>query len=145
MNQAEQINKLWNEEFPQILNNRFGMLLEGINNYFHYIIEDENQNLIAWAVVFEKDNELRFSIIVTNSHKGSGLGSMLIKKLKEEYDEFYGWVIEHNNDIKINGENYKSPLQFYINHGFDILQDVRIDNEILKAVKIKWSSKNPNF
>lgn len=65
---------------------------------------------------------------------------MLIKKLKEGNIEFYGWVIDHNDDLKNNGDQYLSPISFYIKHGFEILNDVRIDSEMIKAVLIKWVS-----
>ncbi len=80
-------------------------LLDGVENYSHYIIEDDRQNVLAWAVDFEKENEIRFSIIVNSKYKGKGLGSMLVEKLKSENELFYGWVIDHNNDLKSNGEH----------------------------------------
>lgn len=134
--QFQQINELWNEHFPIKLKNRFGLLLEGLNNYNHYLVEENNQ-LLAWAVDFEKENETRFSIIVNNKHQGKGLGGLLIDRLKKDLGELYGWVIDHNNDIKENGEFYQTPLSFYINKGFEVLSDQRIDNDLIKAVKIK--------
>jgi GNAT superfamily N-acetyltransferase len=103
--QEEQIAALWNEEYPVKLADRFRLLLEGVENYNHYILEDEQQNVIAWAVDFEKENELRFSIIVRSDQQGKGLGSSLVEKLKIENEEFYGWVIEHNNDLKLYNAN----------------------------------------
>jgi GNAT superfamily N-acetyltransferase len=135
--QIQQINQLWNEEYPIQLKDRFGVLLDGATNYNHYLIEDENENLLAWAVDFEKDYEIRFSIIVHKNHQGKGLGKSLIERLKKDVGEFYGWVIDHNEDKKENGENYQSPLGFYTKLGFEILYDTRIDTDILKAVKIK--------
>lgn len=139
--QTEQIDRLWNEEYPIKLNNRFSLLLEGVENFNHYLILDAEGNIIAWAVDFEKDNEIRFSVIVKSGHQGKGLGSFLITKLQAEIDEFYGWVIDHNNDIKANSENYISPMPFYIKHGFSILSDKRIESEMLTATKVKWVSK----
>lgn len=139
--QTKQIDKLWNEEFPVQLNNRFPLLLEGVENYNHYLIKNEQNEVIAWAVDFEKDKEKRFSIIVSEKQKGKGYGTHLVKKLKEELPEFYGWVIDHDNDKKSNGVGYRSPLDFYLKHGFEVLHDKRIDNDMLKAVKIKWSTK----
>lgn len=135
--QFQQINQLWNEEYPLKLKNRFPILLEGIENYHHYLIEDGHKNVLAWAVEFEKDDEIRFSIIVSQEQQGKGFGGMLINRLKEDLNEFYGWVIDHNNDKKENGENYQSPLSFYIKHGFEVLEDIRIDTDMLKAVKIR--------
>jgi len=138
--QEEQINSLWNEEYPVKLANRFGLLLEGVERYNHYIVEDEKQNIIAWAVDFEKENEVRFSIIVRADQKGRGIGGLLIEKLKNENADFYGWVIDHNNDMKRNGEYYQTPMPFYLKHGFSILSDCRIETEMISAVKIKWTA-----
>ena len=135
--QFQQINNLWNEEYPLKLNDRFELLLDGVNDYNHYLVEDKDRNILAWAVDFEKDNEIRFSIIVDKNHQGKGLGVQLIKKLKKDLKEFYGWVIDHNDDKKSNGENYESPLSFYINQGFEVLHNKRIDTDLIKAVKIK--------
>jgi hypothetical protein len=70
------------------------------------------------------------------------LGGLLIVKLKEENKEFYGWVIDHNNDFKSNRKYYQTPMPFYLKHEFEILNDIRIDNEMIKAVLIKWSKNN---
>jgi GNAT superfamily N-acetyltransferase len=135
--QFDQINHIWNEEYPLKLRDRFKLLLDGVNDYSHYLIEDTEKNILAWAVNFEKDNEIRFSIIVDKNQQGKGLGVQLVEKLKNDLEEFYGWVIDHNNDKKSNGENYKSPLSFYIKQGFEVLHDNRIETDLLKAVKIK--------
>lgn len=138
--QAEQIHLLWNKEYPVKLKDRFAILLDGAAWHHHYIIEDANQQVMAWAMDFEKEKQVRFSIIVASEHKGKGLGGLLIDKLKAENKEFYGWVIDHDEDMKANGEHYKSPMPFYLKHGFEILHDKRIDNDMIKAVLIKWTS-----
>ncbi|MBL0342953.1 MAG: GNAT family N-acetyltransferase [Bacteroidetes bacterium] len=135
--QFEQINQLWNEEFPVNLNNRFGILLDGATNFNHYLVEATPHNVAAWAVDFEKDNEIRFSLIVAGKHQGKGIGTALLQRLKNDLGEFYGWVIDHNNDIKANGEPYRSPLLFYVKQGFEVLHLSRIDSDMLHAVKIK--------
>ncbi len=135
--QFQQINHLWNEEYPVKLKDRFGILLDGVENYNHYLVEDDSKNIIAWAVDFEINNEVRFSVIVSRKQQGKGIGSILVKRLKDDLGEFYGWVIDHNNDKKENGEHYQSPLSFYIKQGFEVLHNTRIDTDILKAVKIK--------
>jgi hypothetical protein len=61
--QFQQINQMWNDEYPMKLKDRFGLLLDGVENYNHYLIE-QNNRILAWAVDFEKENETRFSIIV---------------------------------------------------------------------------------
>lgn len=64
--QRASINRLWNEEFPVNLKGKFSRLLEGVDNFNHYLIEDDFKNILAWAVSFEKDFETRFSIIVSS-------------------------------------------------------------------------------
>lgn len=135
-NQFQQINQLWNQEYPIKLKDRFGLLLDGVDNYNHYIIE-QNNIILAWAVDFEKENEIRFSLIVGSEYKKKGLGSLLIQRLKHDLGEFYGWVIDHNEDIKQNGEFYMSPLAFYKSKGFEVLSEHRIESDIISAVKIK--------
>ncbi len=137
--QSSQINELWDEAYPIQLNNRFGKLLEDVEEYTHYLVENSDEKILGWAVVFRKDNELRFSIIVEEKQHHQGIGSILMEKLKNDYTELYGWVIDHNNDKKRNGEHYISPLPFYQKLGFEILYDVRLDLDMLKAVKIRWS------
>jgi GNAT superfamily N-acetyltransferase len=139
--QAACINAMWNAAYPLKLKDRFPILLDGAVSFNHYIIEDTNHNVLAWAVDFKKDNEqLRFSIIVSAGQQGKGLGGKLIDKLKQENKEFYGWVIDHNEDKKSDGTAYQSPMPFYLKHGFEILPDNRIDTEMIRAVLIKWSS-----
>ena len=116
-------------------------LLDGVENYRHIIIVDDHDQVLAWAVHFFKDEETRFSIIVHPQHAGKGLGTTLLDKLKNDLDIFYGWVIDHNNDIKSNGELYVSPLTFYTKRGFEVLHENRIDTEMLSAVKVKWCKK----
>ena len=138
--QFSSVNELWNAEYPIKLKNRLDLLLKDSIQVMHYILEEEGQ-IIAWAVWFEKDNEIRFSIIVNERLQGRGFGKALVDALKGDLNEFYGWVIDHDNDLKQNGDHYQSPLKFYQKQGFTILPDFRIDNEMLKAVKIHWKRK----
>lgn len=138
--QFRQINEMWNEEFPINLKDRFSLLLEDVEKYNHYLIE-ENGIILAWAVDFEKNGELRFSIIVGKEQQGRGLGKLLIDRLKRDLGEFYGWVIDHDDYIKQNGETYQSPLAFYQKSGFEVLNDFRSDLDLIKVVKIRNSVK----
>ena len=49
-------------------------------------------------------------------------------------------IEEVRNDKRENGEPYISPMSFYLKHGFEILQNERIETEMIQAVKIKWST-----
>ena len=140
--QSEQINSLWNSEYPLKLKDRFPILLEGTTWHNHFLIEDSNHVVIAWAVMFEHSNQNRFSIIVSKEHQAKGLGKLLLNHLKATHDEFFGWVIDHNNDLKLNGENYISPLSFYLKQGFEIIPNQRIDSEMIQAVLVGWKKSN---
>jgi GNAT superfamily N-acetyltransferase len=124
--QFQQVNRLWDSEFPVQLNGRFEEFLDNIVHPRHYVIEDERGQLMAWAVHFEKDQEKRFSIIVSSSHQGKGLGSALVQLLKADLGEFYGWVIDHASYVKADGTPYLTPIQFYIKHGFERTYDPKM-------------------
>lgn len=134
--QNEQINLLWNEAYPIKLKNRFPLLLVDATDHDHYLIEDKGL-VIAWAVAFEKEGEVRFSIIVRTEYSGNGLGALLLKHIKKDRGVFYGWVIDHSNDDLSSGEKYQTPLPFYEKQGFEVLPSERIDSEMINAVKIR--------
>lgn len=143
-NQIQQIDVLWNQEYPKNLQNRFAILLTDASNYRHFILENDAREIVAWAVLFDKENETRFSIIVAEATKGLGLGGQLIDALKQACPCFYCWVIDHDNDLKNDGTNYRSPITFYLKHAFEVLTEQRLDTPIIKAVKVKWSVTNPS-
>ena len=89
-------------------------------------------------MVFNRDKMERFSILVSAENQNSGVGSRLIEFMKIHNTRLTGWVIDINNSVKMNGEIYKSPIMFYLKHGFNIEEENRIDNELLNAVLISW-------
>jgi GNAT superfamily N-acetyltransferase len=89
-------------------------------------------------MVFNSDKMERFSILVSAENQNSGVGSRLIEFMKIHNTRLTGWVIDNNNAVKMNGEIYKSPIMFYLKHGFNIEEKNRIDNELLNAVLISW-------
>ncbi len=140
--QSEQINSLWNSEYPLKLKDRFPILLEETTWHNHFLIEYSNHVIIAWAVMFEHSNQIRFSIIVSKDHQEKWLGKILLDHLKATHDEFFGWVIDHNNDLKSDGENYTSPLPFYLKQGFEIIPNQRLESEMIQAVLVGWNKSN---
>lgn len=140
-NQSQQINQLWNDEYPKNLNNRFPLLIQDTTDHNHYILSDQFNVILAWAVAFLREEEIWFSIIVSSANHKKGYGKMLINSLKKYNTELNGWVIDHNNYIKANGEQYDSPMGFYLKNDFKIIADDRIETDILSAVKIYWLKK----
>ena len=82
-----------------------------------------------------------FAIILSEKIKGKGFGRKMLDVLKQNETVLNGWVIEHNNDQKIIGKYYLSPLQFYGKCGFEILTTERLELDKISAVKIKWIKK----
>lgn len=119
------------------------MLLEEAKNHRYFILENEPNTIVGWAILFDAENETRFSILVDETYKDQGLGCQLIGELKKACTSFYGWVIDHNNDLKNDGSVYRSPLPFYIKLNFQVLHDQRIVTPIISAVKVKWQAENP--
>lgn len=99
------------------------------------------ENLIlGWALKFERENEKWFAIILSEIIKGKGLGRKMLNELKKEEQVLNGWVIDHNNDKKKNGQLYVSPLKFYEKCDFEIIVNERLELDKISAVKIKWSN-----
>jgi hypothetical protein len=77
-----------------------------------------------------------FAIIIDDQMQRKGKGSLLLEELKKEKNNLNGWVVDHENDRKKNGEAYKSLLLCYIKNGFITCNGTRIENEKISAVKI---------
>lgn len=137
--QKAQIHRLWNEEYPINLKGRFSILLNETNNHRHFIIQNKENVIIAWSVLFENDGQERFSIIVSSKSKGLGYGKLLLDEMKKAVPEFSGWVIDHENDLLQSGESYRSPIKFYLKNGFEVIHDERLETPIISCVKVKWS------
>lgn len=144
LDEKETLCKLWNNEYPEKLSyntiEEFDSYLNGLSNTKHYLLIDVTNKINGWAFAFLRDGEDWFAIIVDNQTQGKGKGSMLLQELKKEKNNLNGWVVDHENDMKQNGEQYKSPLLFYIKNGFIICNGTRIENEKISAVKINWKS-----
>ena len=137
-----EILELWNKEYPQKLNYKslldFEYYLEILTNQSHIVIIDENQNIKGWYFDFIRDGEKWFAILLDSKIQGQGFGTQLLNLAKEGASELNAWVIDHDNDLKQNGEFYKSPLPFYLKNGFEKLSGIRLELDKLSAVKIRW-------
>lgn len=136
--QFSEINALWNEEYPLKLKDRLALLLEDNTKTIHFYILDEFGKVIAWSVLFEKEQDLRFSILVSRKHQKQGLGSALLTEMKKENLAFSGWVIDHDLDLRSDESNYMSPLSFYLKNGFTVDESHRLNNEMIKAVLVRY-------
>ncbi|MEN9988867.1 MAG: hypothetical protein RLZZ585_1906 [Bacteroidota bacterium] len=136
--QFSEITALWNAEYPIQLKDRLALLLEGNTKTIHFYLLDEFEQIIAWSVLFEKEQDLRFSILVSRKHQKQGLGSVLLNEMKNKGMDFSGWVIDHDLDLLSDGSNYKSPLRFYLKNGFILDESFRLNTEMIQAVLVRY-------
>jgi GNAT superfamily N-acetyltransferase len=142
--QKERIFRLWNAEYPDNLS--FQTLaelehyLQSLPGITYFFLLNEGKAMEGWAMTFMRDHETWFAITIDQKVQGKGKGSALLNKLKEVAGSIHGWVIDHNNDIKLNGEPYLSPLAFYQKNGFVVCNDSRLELPFLSAVKISWTN-----
>ncbi|QQQ27869.1 GNAT family N-acetyltransferase [Chryseobacterium indoltheticum] len=140
--QKEQILQLWNNEYPEKLTYKnmagFESYLEKLNEVKHFLLANNDEKIQGWAITFKRENETWFAIILSENLHGKGWGTKVLNELKQNKKEMNGWVIDHSDDKKRNGSFYKSPLEFYLKNGFEVLSDTRLELEIMSAVKIRW-------
>ncbi len=140
-----EILSLWNNEYPIQLNyntlSDFESFLNPLTDQSHIVMVDNNQRIQGWYFDFIRDNARWFIIIVDSKVHGQGLGTQFLNKAKEKKSQLNGWVIDHSDDKKRNGQFYQSPLNFYMKNGFKLLSDKRIENETISAVHIEWKKE----
>lgn len=142
--EKEFICQLWNAEYPEKLAYQsvaeFETYLNNLSDKKHYLLQDESDEIQGWAITFTRENEKWFAIIINSKIQNQGFGKQLLNHLKFIEKKLSGWVIDHNNDSKLDGTTYDSPLKFYLKNGFSVCNEIRIDSEKISAVKIVWNS-----
>ncbi len=141
--QKNSVYELWNNEYPKSLNydsvKDFDDYLSTLTHPIHYLLIDDKQQLVAWGFEFEREGDKWFAIIVNSLFHSKGLGTKLLNNIKNNNASLNGWVIDHNNDLKLNGDTYKTPVQFYLKNQFRIESDTRLELSKISAVKIVWT------
>lgn len=115
--QKKHILKLWNQEYPKklSLSNLFAFeeYLQDLENKHHLLLCDEQETIKGW-------------------------GSKLINEAKRYNSELNGWVIDPNNELRMNGNKYLSPLGFYKMHGFLVFLNKPTTKEGITGIKVTW-------
>lgn len=141
--QKQSVIRLWNAEYPAQLHHSgiesFDEYLDIKSDLQHYLLTDENETVKGWLATFIRDEEKWFALLVDGTEQKKGFGTMLLDKVKVFENELNGWVMDHENDLKASGDIYLSPIRFYLKNDFEILNEIRLETEIMSAVKIKWS------
>lgn len=144
LDQKQLLFELWNSEYPEKIGykelSEFENYLDRLSNKEHYLIVDDQNQILGWAFVFLREEEDWFGIIINSKIQGKGFGKLLLGELKKSKIVLNGWVIDHQNDLKQNKEPYLSPLGFYTKNGFLVHQNYRIESDTISAVKISWKS-----
>lgn len=142
--EKEFICQLWNAEYPEKLAYQsvaeFETYLNNLSDKKHYLLQDESNEIKGWAITFTRENEKWFAIIINSKIQNQGFGRLLLNHLKSIEKKLSGWVIDHNNDSKLDGTTYISPLKFYLKNSFSVCNEIRIESEKISAVKIVWNN-----
>ncbi len=137
---------LWNKEYPERLNYKsieeFDRYLNNLVEQSHILLLDSNKKIKGWYFDFKRDNEKWFGIVLDSKIHSKGYGTKMMTIAKQKESELNGWVIDHNRDKKYNGEQYESPLSFYLKIGFEKLTTERLESDKISAVKVRWRKKS---
>lgn len=137
----KRIMQLWNKEYPANLNysslSEFEEYLEVLEDPFH-LVAKLNDQIEGWYFDFLREDERWFGLILSSDFHGKGLGTKILNKVRKKRIQLSGWIIRHDNYLKINGLKYKSPEVFYLKNGFNILDAVQLKTDQIHAVKIEW-------
>ncbi len=144
LQQKEIICQLWNAEYPEKLAYQsvaeFETYLNNLSDKKQYLLQNESDEIQGWTITFTRENETWFAIIINSKIQNQGFGKLLLNHLKSTEKKLSGWVIDHNNDSKLDGTTYRSPLKFYLKNGFSVCNEIRIESEKISAVKIVWNN-----
>ena len=142
LEQKQLLFELWNTEYPEKVGYKdvfeFQNYLDGLSNLKHYLLVDDLEQLFGWAFTFVREGEDWFGIIIDSNMQGRKFGTLLLHELKKNYSVLNGWATDHQNEVKRNNEPYLSPLGFYFKNGFIVNQNIRLENDKISAVKIRW-------
>lgn len=142
LEQKQLLFELWNAEYPERIGykelSEFQNYLDQLSSVKHYLLINDLKQLVGWAFTFVREEEDWFGIIIDSKMQGKKLGTLLLDELKKHKSVLNGWATDHQNDVKRNKEPYLSPLEFYTKNGFIVDQNIRMENDKISAVKIRW-------
>lgn len=134
---------LWNKEYPANLAyadiSGFEEFLNKVSRKRHFLLIDESDKILGWAMIFQRDGADWFSIIIDGSLKGRGYGTKLVSELKNQVETLSGWAVDRDDEKKLDGEFYRSPLEFYKKIGFRINENEKMNSDKISCVKIEWT------
>jgi hypothetical protein len=115
--QTRSVLKLWNEEYPKQLNyksvDELNGYLSGLAHVVHYLIINDDEDVLGWASKFSRDAQKWFVIIINSNIHGKGWGSKILQMIIAHEEEINGWVVDNDSYTKSDSSVYRSPLAFY--------------------------------
>jgi len=145
LEQKQAALKIWNAEYPVNLQMagvaELDAFLDPLFDVRYYLMIDESGVIAGWAATFSAGPVRSFFIMLNSAYHGKGYGTILLNELKKEGPKLFAWAIDHNNDVKLDGRPYPSPINFYLKNGFTVNNELRLENEQLSAVNILWEAK----
>ncbi len=136
-----EIFRLWNTEYPKNLSyqsvSEFDAYIESLGGVQHFLLIDESDKIIGWAISFTRENGVWFALIIASAAQGNGYGELMLNTLKDNYPSLNGWVIDHSNYMRSDDTPYKSPLGFYLKNGFKLVPNKSLKNDKISAVMIE--------
>lgn len=140
--QKKNILDLWNEEYPEALRlsdiNTFDVYLGGLSDKHNLLVIDDKAGVVGWLIDFIRDNERCFAMLLHANLQGKGYGTKLLNLAKKTNAELNGWVIDNNEQLKQNGQNYKSPTGFYTKNDFKIVPGIQSKKDGINGIKVRW-------
>jgi GNAT superfamily N-acetyltransferase len=138
--QKKEIFKLWNSVSPDHISHdtidSLEKYLRTLDAVIYTLILDDTDRIVGWFALFDRDNGRWFAMFLDESIHGKGVGSQLLTQAKTHYDEISDWVIDHNNDKRLDSEPCISPVNFYLKNDFEVITDVRLELGQLSCTKM---------
>lgn len=145
--QIQALFNLWNDEYPSQLSfetiAEFKNYLSAQEQVNHYLLMQSENQIVGWAITFQRQSAPWFVLIIASSMHQQGYGTLLLNKLKATETTLNGWMVDHNEYTRPNEEKYLSPIGFYLKHGFTVCGHSRLELPHLSAVRINYSSALP--
>jgi GNAT superfamily N-acetyltransferase len=140
--QKEEIFKLWNSVSPAHISHdtveSLDKYLGTLDNVVYTLTLNDSNRIVGWFADFDRENGRWFAMLLDKSIHGKGVGSQLLTQLKTRFNQVSGWVIDHNDDFRLDGKSYISPVNFYLKNGFELTSDTRLEVGQLSCVKMSW-------